>query len=54
MKIIPKELDKDFKDLGMTPCSLRDIYSRADTVRKQVPGFGDRKFLVVENVVGIR
>lgn len=54
VEIIPKKLHKDFKNLGMVPCSLRDIYSKRDTVRKQVPGFGERKFLVVEDVVGVQ
>jgi hypothetical protein len=53
VRIIPKNLDKDFKNLNMTPCSFREIYSKGDTVRKPMPGFGDRKFLVVENVVGV-
>lgn len=53
-KIISKNLDKDFNTLNFTPCSPSiEIYSKADTVRKQVPGFGERKFLVVEDVVGV-
>lgn len=54
VKIIPKKLHKDFRNLGMVPCSLREIYSKGDTIRNQVPGFGERKFLVVDNVVGVR
>jgi hypothetical protein len=54
VRIIPENLDKDFKNLNMTPCSLREIYSKGDTIRKQMPGFSERKFLVVENVVGVK
>ena len=52
-KIIPNKLHKDFKNLGMKPCSSRQIYSRADSVRKKMPGFGERRFLMVENVTGV-
>ena len=53
VKIIPKNLKKDFRNLNMTPCDVREIYAKGDTLRKQMPGYGDRKFLVVENVVGV-
>lgn len=54
VKIIPQKLHKNFRNLDMVQCSLREIYSRGDTLRKQVPGFGERDFLVVDNVVGVR
>lgn len=51
--IIPSKLDKDFRNLDIVQCSLREIYSKGDTLRKSVAGFGNRQFLVVENVVGV-
>lgn len=54
VKIIPDKLDKNYNNLNFAPCSPSiEIYSKTDTVRKQVPGFGERKFLVVDDVVGI-
>jgi len=54
-KIIPEKLDKDYKNLDLAPCSPSiDVYAKNDTLRKQVPGFGDREFLVMENVVGVQ
>lgn len=52
--IIPSKLDKDFRNLNIVQCSLREIFSKGDTLRKSVPGFGNRKFLVVDNVVGVK
>lgn len=53
-EIIRSKLDKDFRDMDFSPCgNAHEIYAKGDTVRKQVPGFGQREFLVVENVVGV-
>lgn len=54
VKIIPKNLHKDWNSLDMAPCSLRDVYARKDSSRQKVPGFGERKFLLIEDVVGVR
>jgi hypothetical protein len=54
VKIIPKNLHKDWNSLDMEPCSLRDVFARKDSSRQRVPGFGEREFLVIEDVVGVR
>lgn len=54
VRIIPKKLHKNYRNLDLELCEMRNIFSKEDTVRKQVPGFGERKFLVVENVVGVQ
>lgn len=53
VQVIPKKLHKTAKNLdNLIPCVLREIMVKGDTARKQMPGYGERKFLVVENVVG--
>jgi|GEM_PF-1469499 len=53
VKIVPEQLQKNYKNLDMETCSHRKIYAKGDSVRKQVPGFGERRFLMVENVTGV-
>lgn len=54
VQVIPKNLDKKAKNLdNLIPCVLRDIMAN-DSVRKEMPGFGRRKFLVIEDVVGFQ
>jgi hypothetical protein len=53
VQVIPKNLDKNAKNLeNLVPCVLRDIMAN-DSVRKEMPGFGNRRFLVIEKVVGL-
>lgn len=55
VQVIPAKLDKNYKNLeNLVPCVLRDIYVDGDTLRKEITGFGTRKFLVAENVVGLQ
>jgi hypothetical protein len=54
VQVIPDNLHKNAKNLdNLIPCVLRDIMAN-DSVRKEMPGFGSRKFLVVEKVVGFQ
>lgn len=53
VKIVPEQLYKNYKNLDMETCSHRKIYAKGDSLRKQVPGFGERKFLVMTNVTGV-
>lgn len=53
-KIISKNLDKDYRNMNFTFCAGTNyIYSKGDSVRKEIPGYGSRKFKVLEDMVGV-
>lgn len=53
-KIVPEKLYGNLKNIDVELCESRQIISNGDTLRKQVPGYGNRQFLVVEDVVGVQ
>lgn len=52
-KIVPNKLHKEYDDIPSSPL-LHKLYVRGVFIRKPIPGYGNREFAVVEDVVGVQ
>lgn len=53
-KIVREKLNKRYNNVPDYPLGQKQLFIKGGLVRKQVPGYGSREFLVAEDVVGVQ